>query len=49
VLHETNGSDGAIVQDLKANANGNLYGVASQGGANGVGTVFELTGTGFVP
>ncbi len=43
VLHEFNGSDGAIVQDLKADANGNLYGVASQGGANGVGTVFELT------
>jgi uncharacterized repeat protein (TIGR03803 family) len=49
VLHQFNGSDGAIVQDLKADTNGNLYGVASQGGANGYGTVFELTGTGFVP
>lgn len=48
VLHEFNGSDGAIVQDLKADSNGNLYGVTLQGGAHGFGTVFELTGTGFV-
>ncbi len=33
---------------LVADAAGDLYGVTSQGGANGDGTVFELTNTGFV-
>jgi hypothetical protein len=33
--------------DLLADANGNLFGTTSGGGTNGVGTVFEITGSGF--
>jgi uncharacterized repeat protein (TIGR03803 family) len=33
---------------LIADADGNLYGTTENGGANNAGTVFELTGTGFV-
>jgi uncharacterized repeat protein (TIGR03803 family) len=33
---------------LIADANGNLFGTTESGGANGVGTVFEITGSGFV-
>jgi hypothetical protein len=33
--------------NLIADANGNLFGTAITGGANGVGTVFEVTGSGF--
>jgi uncharacterized repeat protein (TIGR03803 family) len=33
---------------LIADANGNLFGTTSDGGANGLGTVFEVTGSGFV-
>jgi uncharacterized repeat protein (TIGR03803 family) len=35
--------------DLIADVNGNLFGTTTAGGANGFGTVFELTGSGFVP
>ena len=34
---------------LIADANGNLFGTASRGGAYGDGTVFEVVGSGFVP
>ncbi len=34
---------------LIADASGNLYGTTESGGANGDGTVFELSNTGFVP
>jgi uncharacterized repeat protein (TIGR03803 family) len=34
---------------LIADANGNLFGTASNGGAYGEGTVFEVIGSGFVP
>jgi len=34
---------------LIADANGNLFGTTPSGGANGGGTVFELSGAGFVP
>jgi uncharacterized repeat protein (TIGR03803 family) len=33
---------------LTVDANGNLFGTTTEGGDNGDGTVFELTGTGFV-
>jgi uncharacterized repeat protein (TIGR03803 family) len=33
---------------LIADANGNLFGAARGGGANGLGTVFEITDSGFV-
>ena len=37
-------SDGGYAASpLIFNANGNLYGTTAQGGANGYGTVFELT------
>jgi uncharacterized repeat protein (TIGR03803 family) len=42
-----NGSDGANpVGGLIADANGNLFGTTLGGGANGLGTVFEITKTG---
>jgi uncharacterized repeat protein (TIGR03803 family) len=31
-----------------ADANGNLFGTTADGGANNLGTVFEITGSGFV-
>ncbi len=34
---------------LIADANGNLFGTTEQGGASDLGTVFEVTGSGFVP
>ena len=34
---------------LIADANGDLFGTTYEGGANGQGTVFEITGSGFVP
>ena len=34
---------------LIADANGNLFGTTEEGGAFGIGTVFEITGSGFVP
>jgi uncharacterized repeat protein (TIGR03803 family) len=34
---------------LIADANGNLFGTTEEGGAFGTGTVFEVTGSGFVP
>ena len=44
VLHSFVGTDGATPQSvLTFDAAGNLYGEASAGGANGEGTVFELT------
>ena len=46
----TGNEDGDIPQaGLVADAAGNLYGTTTSGGANGGGTVFELSGTGFVP
>jgi uncharacterized repeat protein (TIGR03803 family) len=45
-----NGTDGANPQaGLIADANGNLFGTAAGGGVNNFGTVFEITGSGFVP
>jgi len=45
-----NGTNGANpVSGLIADANGNLFGTTSNGGASGDGTAFELTGSGFVP
>ncbi len=44
-----NGSNGQTpYNDLTADANGNLFAMASSGGANGHGTVVEITGSGFV-
>jgi uncharacterized repeat protein (TIGR03803 family) len=44
VLYSFNGQDGAEpVASLIFDAKGNLYGTTSGGGANGAGTVFELT------
>ena len=44
------GSDGANPDaGLIADANGNLYGTTLIGGASGDGTVFEITGSSFVP
>jgi uncharacterized repeat protein (TIGR03803 family) len=45
-----NGADGGSpVAGLIADANGNLFGTTLVGGAYGYGTVFEITGSGFVP
>jgi uncharacterized repeat protein (TIGR03803 family) len=46
-----NGANGANPQavGLISDAAGDLFGTTEFGGANGYGTVFELTGTGFVP
>ena len=51
VLHFfTGGGDGALPQGgLIADSSGNLYGTTNGGGASGLGTVFKLSGTGFVP
>ncbi len=44
-----NGSNGAApYAGLIAGANGDLFGTTESGGANGDGTVFEITGAGFV-
>jgi uncharacterized repeat protein (TIGR03803 family) len=46
----TGGSDGSgPLGTLIADASGNLYGTTISGGANGYGTVFKLSGSGFVP
>ena len=43
------GSDGDVpVASLIADSSGSLYGTTEAGGASGSGTVFKLTGTGFV-
>ncbi len=45
-----NGTNGAApTGGLIADTSGNLFGTTTNGGASGVGTVFELTGSGFVP
>ena len=45
-----NGTDGAYpIEVLIADARGNLFGTTEAGGATGDGTVFEVTGSGFVP
>ena len=50
VLYSFGGSDGASpVAGLIADEAGNLYGTTYSGGAVGSGTVYRLTGTGFVP
>ena len=49
-LFSFNGSDGSYPSTgLIGDANGNLFGTTSQGGSDNTGTVFEITGTGFVP
>ncbi len=49
VLVSFNGTDGALPEaGLIADANGNLFGTTQSGGANAQGTVFEITGSGFV-
>jgi len=46
VLHRFQGSDGGYpITGLVFDANGNLYGTTQEGGANGEGTVFQLTPT----
>jgi uncharacterized repeat protein (TIGR03803 family) len=45
-FNDTNGANPC--GDLIADGAGNLYGVTGAGGASGKGTVFELSGTGFV-
>jgi uncharacterized repeat protein (TIGR03803 family) len=48
VLTSFNGADGEYPSaSLIADADGNLYGTTSAGGADNDGTVFELTGSGF--
>jgi hypothetical protein len=44
-LHDfTDGSDGAYPEgNVVLDSNGNLYGTAARGGADGVGTVWEIT------
>jgi uncharacterized repeat protein (TIGR03803 family) len=44
----TNGANPDAFGSLIADANGDLFGTTSNGGANGDGTVFEITGSGFV-
>jgi uncharacterized repeat protein (TIGR03803 family) len=50
-----NGSAGVIGNTFRpstgviADANGNLFGTTAGGGAYGYGTVFEITGSGFIP
>ena len=43
-----NGTNGADPFNLTADGNGDLFGTTTAGGANGDGTVFEITGSGFV-
>jgi uncharacterized repeat protein (TIGR03803 family) len=44
VLHSfTNGSDGSLPYGVILDSSGNLYGTASEGGANSHGVVFEIT------
>jgi len=44
VLHKfTNGQDGALAHGVVMDAAGNLYGTTIAGGADGLGTVFEVT------
>jgi uncharacterized repeat protein (TIGR03803 family) len=48
ILLSFDGTDGANpVADLTADATGDLFGTTANGGADGNGTVFELTGAGF--
>ena len=51
VLASFNGSNGLnpIYGSLIADSAGNLFGTTEVGGSNGNGTVFEITGSGFVP
>jgi uncharacterized repeat protein (TIGR03803 family) len=46
---QANCTDGAGPGGIIADANGNLFGTTGVGGAYGYGTVFEITGTGFIP
>ena len=43
-----NKAEGTFPTSLISDAQGNLYGTTANGGANGQGTVFELSNTGFV-
>lgn len=49
-LYSFSGTDGVSpsFMNLIADANGNLYGTTTYGGASNFGTVFQLSGTGFV-
>jgi uncharacterized repeat protein (TIGR03803 family) len=48
-IHQFSGKDGqGVVAALTQGADGNLYGVASAGGANGCGTVFQLSTAGAI-
>ena len=44
-----NVSNGSSTAGLIADANGNLFGTTGNGGTSGLGTVFEIAGSGFVP
>src|SRR5262249_53704792 len=45
-----NGANGALpFASLIADAHGDLFGTTASGGANGRGTVFEITCSGFIP
>jgi uncharacterized repeat protein (TIGR03803 family) len=54
VLISFNGTDGrwpraSLIADINGNLFGTTYGGGAYGGSDGYGTVFELTGSGFVP
>jgi len=50
ILVSFDNANGAVpLGSLIADANGNLFGTTEEGGAFGFGTVFEVTGSGFVP
>ena len=40
-------ADGSLGANLVADANGNLFGTTQAGGANNIGSAFEITGSGF--
>jgi hypothetical protein len=45
-----NVTDGYVpLGGVSADAHGDLFGPTDVGGANGIGTVFEITGSGFIP
>jgi uncharacterized repeat protein (TIGR03803 family) len=46
VLNSFSGSDGSMPREMIADANGNIFGVANRGGANGGGDLFEFSPSG---